>query len=87
MCIRQIKISGHLLVLVATGTIFFFFPEIAYADAHGSDKANPEANLKYLFAVFFIVWLVFFIYILFLSRRIKSMREEIELLKTMKEDK
>ena len=86
MCIRQIKISGHLLVLVATGAIFFFFPEIAYADAHGSDKANPEANLKYLFAVFFIVWLVFFIYILFLSRRIKGMKEEIEILKTRTAD-
>ena len=86
MCIRQIKISGHLLVLVATGTIFFFFPEIAYADAHGSDRANPEANLKYLFAVFFIVWLVFFIYILFLSRRIKGMKEEIEILKTRTAD-
>ena len=87
MCIRLIKISGHLLVLVATGMVFFLCPEIAYADAHGSDKVNPEANLKYLFAVFFIVWLVFFIYILFLSRRIKGMREEIEVLKTMTADK
>ena len=86
MCIRLIKISGHLLVLVATGMVFFLFPEIAYADAHGSDKANPEANLKYLFAVFFIVWLVFFIYILFLSRRIKGMKEEIEILKTRTAD-
>ena len=86
MCIRLTKGLGHLLVLVGAVTFYILFPEIAYADAHSSGGAGPEANLKYLFAVFFIVWLVFFIYILFLSRRIKGMKEEIEILKTRTAD-
>ena len=86
MCIRLTKGLGHLLVLVGAVTFYILCPDIAYADAHGSGGAGPEANLKYLFAVFFIVWLGFFIYILFLSRRIKGMKEEIEILKTRTAD-
>ena len=42
---------------------------------------DPDANLKYLFAVFFLVWALFFGYIFFLSRRLKEMRNEVAILK------
>ena len=51
MCIRLTKGFGHLLVLVGAVTFYILCPDIAYADAHGSGGAGPEANLKYLFAV------------------------------------
>ena len=86
MHIRLTKSLGYLVVFVVTAIMFFLFPDMAYADSHGTERVNPEANLKYLFAVFFIVWLVFFIYILFLSRRVKGMKDEIEILKSMTTD-
>ena len=48
---------------------------------------DPEANLKYLFAVFFLVWALFFGYIFFLSRRLKEMRNEVTLLKKIISEK
>ncbi|MBR96880.1 MAG: hypothetical protein CL887_00090 [Dehalococcoidia bacterium] len=81
--IKNIRFATGFLVAVI---IFSLVPEITFADSHSSGGTNPEANLKYLFAVFFIVWLAFFIYVLFLSRRVKSMKDEIETLKSMTED-
>lgn len=42
-----------------------------------TQNEGPESNLKFLFAVFFISWLAFFAYVFFLSRRLKSMKQEI----------
>ena len=53
----------------------------------GAQQNDPEANLKYLFAVFFLVWVLFFGYIFFLSRRLKEMRNEVTILKKIISEK
>tara|TARA_B000000460_G_scaffold231921_1_gene190507 strand:- start:646 stop:867 length:222 start_codon:yes stop_codon:yes gene_type:complete len=52
-----------------------------------TQQNDPEANLKYLFAVFFLVWALFFGYIFFLSRRLKEMRNEVTILKKIISEK
>ena len=42
---------------------------------------SPEAQLPFLFAVFFLTWAVFFAYAFVLSRRQREMLREIEALK------
>jgi len=58
---------------------------IPYSETHFAAPTNqnssPDANLDYLFAVFFLTWLAFFGYIFFLSRKLKSMEKEVVLLK------
>jgi CcmD family protein len=51
-------------------------PEIGLTENEG-----PGSNLKSLFAVFFITWMAFFAYLFFLSRRLRSMKQEIMELK------
>jgi CcmD family protein len=86
-----------LAVLVAAFAASFSGLTIAYASeqspgaletleiAHPQEEegGDPEANLPYLFAVFFITWAVFFAYVYVLSRRQREMRREIGLLKDM----
>jgi len=48
------------------------------AEEHGDD---PESNLPFLFAVFFITWAAFFAYVFVMSRRQREMQGDIEALK------
>lgn len=41
----------------------------------------PSDNLPYLFAAYAVVWVVFFIYVFFVSRRQREMEREIRELK------
>ena len=41
----------------------------------------PSENLPYLFAAYAVVWVVFFIYVFFVSRRQHEMEREIQELK------
>ena len=41
----------------------------------------PSENLPYLFAAYSVTWVVFFIYLFFLSRRRHEMEREIQVLK------
>lgn len=51
------------------------------------EHRDPEANLPYLYAVFSITWAAFFLYLFFISRRQREMRQEIEeLKKALKEE-
>lgn len=54
------------------------------AEEHGGD---PESNLPFLFAVFFIAWAAFFAYVFIMSRRQREMRSEIEVLKRVLAEK
>ena len=54
------------------------------AEEHGDD---PESNLPFLFAVFFITWAAFFAYVFVMSRRQREMRREIEVLKRVLAEK
>ena len=41
----------------------------------------PSENLPYLFAAYSVTWVVFFIYVFFVSRRQREMEKQIEELK------
>ena len=46
------------------------------------NSENLDTNLNYLFIVFGLAWLTFFGYIIYLSRRLSHIKEEIKLLKS-----
>lgn len=46
-----------------------------------AEDRDPEANLPYLFAVFFITWAAFFGMVFFMSSRQREMQREIDALK------
>lgn len=57
-------------------------PEVPLApQQQESEDRDPEANLPYLFAVFFITWAAFFGYVFVMSRRQREMQGEIDALK------
>ena len=55
----------------------FDVADASFPEGPMTQNEGPESNLKFLFAVFFITWLAFFAYVFFLSRRLKSMKQEI----------
>ena len=55
-----------------------------YADVSSitqAESGEPDDNLEYLFAVFFLTWVAFFGYVFFLSRRLVGLKSELEELK------
>jgi CcmD family protein len=47
-------------------------------DTATSSAKDPEANLPYLFAVYAITWVIFFVYLYYLSQRQRNLRREVE---------
>ena len=52
----------------------------------GSEDSGGQTNLGYLFAVYIVVWAVFFGYVGFMTRRQKEIRREINSLKSTLEE-
>ena len=78
------------LVIGAVALIAVLNNVVVYAESAAVDETQqngPEANLKYLFAVFFLVWAFFFGYTFFLSRRLKEMKSEVAILKKIISEK
>ena len=87
---HPMKFKNLYIVSIVVGILGFllfssYSGNLIYAESPSTGSANvnsdPEANLDYLFAVFFITWIAFFGYLFFLSRRLKSINKEISLLK------
>ncbi len=79
-----------LFIFIAAVSMLVWEKSFVFADSSLISEAqqnDPEANLKYLFAVFFLVWALFFGYIFFLSRRLKEMRNEVTILKKIISEK
>ncbi len=79
-----------LFIFIAAVSMLVWEKSFVFADSSLNSEAqqnDPEANLKYLFAVFFLVWALFFGYIFFLSRRLKEMRNEVTMLKKIISEK
>lgn len=55
--------------------------QVVQLEVEKKNNADPDSNLTYLFAVFFITWAGFFGYVFVMSRRQKEMRQEIDALK------
>ena len=66
-----------LLMIINFILVPFDVADASFPDRPMTQNEGPESNLKFLFAVFFITWLAFFAYVFFLSRRLKSMKQEI----------
>ena len=47
------------------------------------DVFSPDANLKYLFAVYSVSGAAFFLYLFFLTKKIRELKAEIEHIKTL----
>ena len=80
----QLIYNNFLFRLVAFFSVllglYILFPfQIVSADGHSSNDTN--SGLNYLFAVFFVIWIFFFGYTFFLTRRIKEMKKEVDFLK------
>ena len=50
-------------------------------------SSDPEANLPYLFAVYAITWVIFFVYLYYLSQRQRNLRMEVEELRQILAEK
>ena len=79
-------VRKKLYVLVILGLVFFLTNPVhslmaSSLEAFPSEGRAPEANLKFLFAVFFLTWIAFFAYVFFLSKRLKEMTRELQSLK------
>ena len=60
--------------------------EVSATPQQQTEGSDPEANLPFLFAVFFITWAAFFGYVFVMSRRQKEMQREIEALARLLSD-
>ena len=79
-------VRKRLYCLVISGLVFFLTNPVhslmaSSLEVYPSGGQDPEANLKFLFAVFFLTWIAFFAYVFFLSKRLKEMTRELQSLK------
>lgn len=75
--IVMVPILVGLLMIINFILVPFDVADASFPEGPMTQDEGPESNLKFLFAVFFITWLAFFAYVFFLSRRLKSMKQEI----------
>ena len=75
--IVMVPILVGLLMIINFILVPFSVADASFPERPMTQNEGPESNLKFLFAVFFITWLAFFAYVFFLSRRLKSMKQEI----------
>ena len=75
--IVMVPILVGLLMIINFILVPFDVADASFPDRPMTQNEGPESNLKFLFAVFFITWLASFAYVFFLSRRLKSMKQEI----------
>ena len=75
--IVMVPILVGLLMIINFILVPFDVAAASFPEGPMTQDEGPESNLKFLFAVFFITWLAFFAYVFFLSRRLKSMKQEI----------
>ena len=75
--IVMVPILVGLLMIINFILVPFGVADASFPEGPMTQNEGPESNLKFLFAVFFITWLAFFAYVFFLSRRLKSMKQEI----------
>ena len=75
--IVMVPILVGLLMIINFILVPFDVSDASFPERPMTQNEGPESNLKFLFAVFFITWLAFFAYVFLLSRRLKSMKQEI----------
>jgi CcmD family protein len=48
------------------------------AQATNAESSDPEANLPFLFSVYSVTWVIFFVYLYYLSQKQRNLRREVE---------
>tara|TARA_B100001142_G_C14324259_1_gene651651 strand:+ start:1093 stop:1362 length:270 start_codon:yes stop_codon:yes gene_type:complete len=76
---NNVFIRISMIILILLGFYLLFPIQSVSADSHSTSDAN--SGLSYLFAVFMVIWILFFGYTFFLTRRIKEMKNEVDFLK------
>ena len=76
-------------MMAASSIVFLWFGIVgdlsADVPATGlEDVSSPDANLKYLFGVYSVAGVAFFLYLFFLTKKIRELKAEIQHLKTLK---
>jgi len=62
-------------------------PSVALAAPAAQQEAPGESNLGFLFAAFAVVWVVFFGYVFYTSRRERELRRDLDELRRQMEDR
>ncbi len=65
-------------LLLALILLLALVPQLALAKPIAQGEAPGESNLGFLFAGFAVVWVAFFAYVFYMSRRERELRREIE---------
>jgi CcmD family protein len=65
----------------------FIFTWLTWSIPQTAPASSPNKNLWFLFAAYFIVWLLIVGYLFSLSRRQKKLVQEIETLKQIQQNK
>ena len=73
----MVKLTKKALIIAATGSIWLTSTGTVLATTLGQ-SANPEGNLPFLFGVFAVTWGAFFAFAFYMTRRQRSLKQEIE---------
>tara|TARA_Y100000746_G_C15176369_1_gene315365 strand:- start:186 stop:455 length:270 start_codon:yes stop_codon:yes gene_type:complete len=76
---NKIPLRFTMIFFILLGLYLLLPIQSVSADSHSSNDSG--SGLSYLFAVFMVIWIFFFGYTFFLTRRIKEMKNEVDFLK------
>ncbi|MDP6494489.1 MAG: CcmD family protein [Dehalococcoidia bacterium] len=65
-------------IIFSTAVIPAMAQQDVSAQTANAEPSDPEANLPYLFAVYAITWVIFFVYLYYLSQRQRNLRREVD---------
>ncbi len=68
----------RIALFLAAILLLALVPQLALAKPIAHGDAPGESNLGFLFAGFTVVWVAFFAYVFYMSRRERELRREIE---------
>jgi len=71
------KLTKKALIIATTGGAWLTSTGTALAATLGQ-SANPEGNLPFLFGVYAVTWGAFFAFAFYMTRRQRSLKQEIE---------
>ena len=65
------------LIIVGIISLVLMATPVFGQEASVSDSVQPEANLPFLFGAYTIAWLIFFVYVFYMSKKNQELRAEI----------
>ena len=85
---RGVRRRAGLVALFGAAFWAAAMPVVAMAGTAGLAQANANpANLRYIFAAFLAAWAGFFLYALFMARRERQLKREVEELRRQMEER